>query len=199
MNDPQTGEQYQSSSCTIVKVLKPISGFPAWRSNKGSRKSLAIWPWGPVGFDHRTSWGLRERQRWGHNQKFCMYHDPEEKSSDPTGDWTKTACQCWRASCGGMHQVWLTTGRGHWKVPFGVNPLGGHHQPYHRAWHRAVLPQDKQLPGRECNPTHWQINGFKLYWERPCPPEQDPVPPRNYKSGEKTAITIGGNNTKWSN
>ena len=33
----------------------------------------------------------------------------------------------------------------------------------------------EQLPGRECNPTHKQIIGLKLYWARPCLPEQDPV------------------------
>ena len=38
---------------------------------------------------------------------------------------------------------------------------------------RAVWPQPKQPPGRECNPTHQQIIGLKLYWARPCPPEQD--------------------------
>ena len=40
-----------------------------------------------------------------------------------------------------------------------------------------MSPQAKQLPGRECNPTHQQIIGLKLYWARPCPPEQDSVFP----------------------
>jgi len=28
---------------------------------------------------------------------------------------------------------------------------------------RAGLPQTKQLPGRECNPSHQQINRLELY------------------------------------
>ena len=39
----------------------------------------------------------------------------------------------------------------------------------------AGSPQAKNLPGREPNPTHQQIIGLKLYWARPCPPEQDSV------------------------
>ena len=42
---------------------------------------------------------------------------------------------------------------------------------------RAMSPQAIQLPGRESSPTHLQIIGLKLYWARPCPPEQDPVFP----------------------
>ena len=41
----------------------------------------------------------------------------------------------------------------------------------------ACSPQAKQLSGRECNPTHQQIIGLKLYWAMICPPEQDPVFP----------------------
>ena len=43
--------------------------------------------------------------------------------------------------------------------------------------HRDVSPQAKQWTNRECNPTHCQIIGLKLYWARPCQPEQDPVFP----------------------
>ena len=37
VGDSQTGEQYQRSSPTLVKVLHPPSGFPAWGSSKGTR------------------------------------------------------------------------------------------------------------------------------------------------------------------
>ena len=33
----QTGEQQQQSTFTVVKVLNPMSGSPAWGSDKGTR------------------------------------------------------------------------------------------------------------------------------------------------------------------
>ena len=41
----QTGEQQQPrSSPTIVKVLNPMSGSPAWGSDKGTGNPQEIWP-----------------------------------------------------------------------------------------------------------------------------------------------------------
>ena len=34
--DPLTGEQFQRSSPTVVKVRSPRSGFPAWGPKKGT-------------------------------------------------------------------------------------------------------------------------------------------------------------------
>ena len=57
--DPQTEEQqYQTSSPTVINVLNPTSGFPAWGSNKGTRNIQGTWPWSTVEFDYRTSTGL---------------------------------------------------------------------------------------------------------------------------------------------
>ena len=64
-------------------------------------------------------------------------------------------------------------GRGHWRVPLDVNPPGFAINPtIEPTDRRAKSPQAKQLPGRGCNPTHQQIIELKLYWARPCPPEQ---------------------------
>ena len=65
-------------------------------------------------------------------------------------------------------EAWVSRGsekgRGHWKVPLGVNPHGVHHKPYHIALTpRNKLPQAKKLQGWECNPTHQQIIGLNLY------------------------------------
>jgi len=35
VSNSKTGEQYQRSSPTVVKVLSPMSGFLAWGSGKG--------------------------------------------------------------------------------------------------------------------------------------------------------------------
>ena len=55
---------------------------------------------------------------------------------------------------------------------------------------RAGSPQAKQLPERECNPTHQQIIGLKLYRARPCPPEWDPVFPIASPSHQEAYISL---------
>ena len=37
-------------------------------------------------------WGKQILQCWRTQTKFCLHQDPMERSSDPTGDWTKAAC-----------------------------------------------------------------------------------------------------------
>ena len=37
-------------------------------------------------------WRKERLQSWRAQTKFCMHQDPEEKSSDPTEDSTKTIC-----------------------------------------------------------------------------------------------------------
>ena len=120
-------------------------------------------------------WGKQTLQSWTAETKFCRHQEPEKRISDPIGDWTKTTCKYWRASCGDVGQQGLTTGLttlracpqgwGHQKVSLPIEPV----EP------KAGSPQVKQLPGREYNHTHQQIIGLKPYWTRPCPPEQDPV------------------------
>ena len=45
----------------------------------------------------------------------CTLQDPGKRSSDPTGDWAKTTCQCWRVSCGGVCWQWLARRMGYWQ------------------------------------------------------------------------------------
>ena len=46
VNDPQTeGQLYQRSFPTVVKVLNPTTGFPAWGFDKGTGNSQRILPW----------------------------------------------------------------------------------------------------------------------------------------------------------
>ena len=37
-------------------------------------------------------WGKHKLQSWGAQTKFSIHQDPGERSSDPTGDWSKTSC-----------------------------------------------------------------------------------------------------------
>ena len=53
---PQTGEQlYQRYSCTVAKVLGPITVFPTWGSSKSTENPQRIWIWRPAGFYYRNS------------------------------------------------------------------------------------------------------------------------------------------------
>ena len=62
------------------------------------------------------------------------------------------------ASAGGLPvEVWVSRGspqgRGHWKVPLGINPLGVHHQPYYRAPGMGILRLNNYHGGSTTPPT----------------------------------------------
>ena len=82
----------QRSSLTTVKVLNLTSGFPAWRSDKGTGNPQGVCPWGSVGFDYRTPRGLRETDSpvLEVTIRFCTHQNPEERSSNHTG----CCCSC---------------------------------------------------------------------------------------------------------
>ena len=119
--------------------------------------------------------------------KSCPHQDPEERSSDPPGDWARTTCQCWRAPCGAVGQQGLTTQTGALAAAVQESPLAWTLSEFTNSTTepRAGWSQAKQLPGRECNPTYQQTIGLKLYWARPCPPEQDPVFPTSSLSHQE--------------
>ena len=48
----------------------------------------------------------------------------------------------------------------------------------------------KKQTGRECNPTHQRIIGLKLYWARPCPPEQELVFPTTSPSHKEVYTSL---------
>ena len=54
-------------------------------------------------------------------------------------------------------------------------------------------PPGKPRPNNyreECNSTHQQIIGLKLYWARPCPPEQDSVFPITCPSHQEAYTSL---------
>ena len=110
MCNPQTGKwSYQRNSPIVAKVLGLTSDFSVWRSGKGTGNLQGIWLWRTMGFDHRTSTGLRETDCWRAQTKSCVHHDPGERSSD-LSDWARTACESFKVSCRGLGQQWPTTG-----------------------------------------------------------------------------------------
>ena len=67
-----------------VKVLSPISVFPAWGPGNGSQSPQRIWLWKPAVLDCRTSTGLWETETpilKGHTQ-VPMHTKIQGKSSD---------------------------------------------------------------------------------------------------------------------
>ena len=73
-----------------MKVLRPMSGFPAWVSGKGTRNPHRNWLWRPGEFDYRTSTELGETETpilEGTNKILCVPR-PRAKEQSPQ----KTTC-----------------------------------------------------------------------------------------------------------
>ena len=86
VGDPQSGEQlYHKGSPTVVQVLSPTWGFPAWGCGKGTRNPQGIWLWRLAGFDCWNSAGLGETKTpllEGTHTTWCTW-GPGESSSNP--------------------------------------------------------------------------------------------------------------------
>ena len=115
-----------------------MSGFPAWRSNKGTGNSQGIWPWGPAGFDYRLSRGLWETQTpvWEGTNKTLHTPRPRGEEHWPHSRLNQNSLLVsegllWRRGAAGAHQ-----GQGHWKVPLGINPLELAIRTRHVSYHR---------------------------------------------------------------
>ena len=97
-----------------------------------------------------TVWATREALHSCRAQtNSCLRKDPRERSSEPTGYWTRPTHQCWRVSSGGMGWQWLIMGHGcwqqqYWEALLGMSPLGGHYNSaIEPANSRAGSPQAK--------------------------------------------------------
>ena len=147
----------------LWRFWTPRSGFPDWWSDKRPGNPQGIWLWGPAGFDYISSRELRETDipvLEGTN-KILYPSRPRGEEQRPlatAGHWPKLP-----ASTGGPPGRCELARTHHWD--------GALKDP------RAGSSQAKLPPGKKCNANHQQIIGLKLYWARPCPPDQDPVPP----------------------
>ena len=105
--------------CTIVEVLNPMTGFPAWGSDKRIGNPWGIWPWGPVGFYYRPSRELRETETTvleGTN-KISQAPRPRGEEQWPHRRLNQnyllvSASLLWRLGLSDFQ----------WKVPLGINP-----------------------------------------------------------------------------
>ena len=137
-----------------MKVLSPTSGFPAWGSDKGTRNpresDLEV-QW-DLTAGLPQDWGKERLQSWRPQTKCCMHQDPEERSSDPTGDRPQTTCQCRRACCGGVGQQGFTTGTGVLAAAVPEGPPWRCHYPYNRPSRPQGWVTSGQTTNREGTP-----------------------------------------------
>ena len=82
-------------------------------------------------------WGKQRLQSWRAQQNHAHTKTQRKRVATPRETEPKPPAGV-RVSCGGVGRPGTKHRVGHWeqqagKVPPGVNPLGGRHQPYHRA------------------------------------------------------------------
>ena len=179
-----------------MKVLKLMSGFPAWESNKGTGNPQGIWPWRPARFDYKTSAGLGQNENsslGGHRQNLVC------TKTQRTGEWPHSGLNpsyllvleglLWKHGSAGAHRRgWGPAAAGQ-NGPIGLSPLRVHVNPVtEHVDSRAGLPH-LDTKGRECSPIHQQRVGLKLYWaglwagassvHGPGPPIRKPSPPES--------------------
>ena len=152
----------------------PTTDFPTWGSSKGTENPHRNWTLETSGIWLQDFHGTLETDSWRARTKSFAYQDPGERSSDPTRDWARRACD-WlsrrsQRRCGGTEACRGVRGTEY--TSSGISPFAG--GPHHL--HCPCLASG-QTTGREHSPTHQQKMGFKIYWAWPWPSEQDPDSP----------------------
>ena len=132
-DDPQTGEQlYPKKFSHCCKSSRTHNRFPSLGVWQRDWEHMGIWLWRPVGFYYRTCTGLRKQTIEGHQKKPHVHQDPGERSSDPTRDWARLACEC----PGSLAEAWMDSGLlqgiGHWTTVLGA--VAGWHKSF---WKRS--------------------------------------------------------------
>ena len=146
-----------SHSCEGSKPYVRLSSLGSWQRDWESPGNLTVkasrlW----LQDSHRT--GKQRLRCWRAQTKSCVLQDPGERSSDPTGDWTRPTT----AVGGSPMEVGVSSGsswgQGHWRQQSWKMPL---------VWvllevtinptteppdSRAGSPQAKQLTGRSTTP-----------------------------------------------
>ena len=98
MDNPKTAEpQHQRSFPTLLKVLSShvrLFSSGNWHMDQESPGDLIlkvcrIWL---QDFHRMGVGGGQKLPFWRAQTKSCVHHDPGERSSDPTGDWTRPSC-----------------------------------------------------------------------------------------------------------
>ena len=136
------------------EVVRVSSGLPkgqglwvqqTWVWHKPSGRRLPLTPPQCHKNLHRTG----ETDSWRAQTKPYVHQDPGDRSSDPTRDWTRLACECPGVSGGGMGRRWPAERSGALRVC--IRPFeGGHH--YLHYFHHSLA--SCQTRGREHSTKH---------------------------------------------
>ena len=119
--------------------------------------------------------------------KPCVHQDPGERSSDPTRDWPRLACECPGVSGRGVGRQWPVQGWGTECSSVCMGPFeGGHH--YLHYLHHSLA--SGQTTGREHSPAHQQKIELKIYWAWSGSSEQDSVSPLVSLSHQEASIRL---------
>ena len=89
--------------CGSSRVHKRVPNLGIWQTDW---ESQGIWLWRPVGFDDRTYTGLGKQILGEYTQNLVCTRNPEERSSNPTRDWARLACECPGVFNGGVGRQW---------------------------------------------------------------------------------------------
>ena len=81
---PAGGQWYQRSSCTVMKVQNPKSGYPAWGPDKGTENPRESDLEGQRDLTTRLpqDWGKQGLQSWRGHTKPCTHQDSEERTRE---------------------------------------------------------------------------------------------------------------------
>ena len=116
-----------------------------------------------------------------------MHQDPGERSSDPTRDWPRLACECPGVSGGGVGWRWPAAGSGALRVAVCALELLKKVAIIFIT-STIVWSQVKQQGG---NTARFQQKiGLKIFWAWPRPSEQDPVSPTVSLSHQEASISL---------
>ena len=108
--DPETPQRLRQD-CVWVSpeevwvssgLLQGLWVQQSWVRHKPSWKRLPLTP--PL--DHRNLHKTGETDSWRAQTKSCGHEDPGGRSSDPTKDWPRLACECPGVSARGMGWWW---------------------------------------------------------------------------------------------
>ena len=144
-----------------MKVLSPTSGFPAWESSKRTRNPQGIWLWGPWDLITELSQDW-EKQRLGRYKQNLAHTRTQGQGARLNKTYLLVLeGLLWQPRSAMAHCRDGDTGsRSPGRCPLGVNPLGGHHEPYHRAYRLQGWVASGQTINREGAQPHPSANNW---------------------------------------
>ena len=129
----------------------------------------------------------RETDSYRAQTKPCIHQDPGERSSDPTRDWPRLACECLGVPGGDVGWQWPAAGTENLSVAVHAQDLLKEVTIF---FITSIIVLVSGQTEREHSPAQQQKIGLKIYWAWPRPSEQDPVSPTVSLSHQEASISL---------